>query len=765
VNPDPTAESSPLLAEIAALLRSLRKRIRGRLLWHGAGVCLAALLGATIAYYAADRTLVLPAPLRLLLTAAGTVGMAWLAWQYLVRPYRLDLSDPDVAITLEARFPNLRERLISAVQLGRVIQGGDPRNQSREMIARVVADATAAARTLTPAEVLTWRHAGRAWAAFALALLVALPGAIARSDSVAVFIRRALGANVPYPRLTTLHVELPASNEQYRIERTEDRATVTMAAGDDLPVLVRAEGVVPREVMLAIEGGRGMPAEVATAARPNGRFRHVFRRVTDGFRFHARGGDDDRGDLLVEVVTIRPPRVGTIRAALTYPEYTGKPPVVQEGGSIEAIEGSHVALEVLPLGEVASGRLQFQETGEVLELEQREVEDDGGRRTVLSGSFTVRKNDRYQVQLAGREGLRGPQAASYPIIVVPDAPPGGQLLWPQDDGLNVLIPGAILPLRAQVKDDFAVAEVVAELTVGDRSEPVRRTLALPAGRTSAAVTELIPLRGLLGPDATVKEGDSITLAVHVTDNRAPEPQTTKLPSRTLHVVELGDMERRIAGHFRRVRAEVEKALELQIDRRERLGALLGDREGAPAAELAAALTALQVGQGRIQSMAGRIHAELMRSFNLHLFNPIDEGAQAQPAIELFAARHADPDDGRALVAEYYRDLAAQRESGRIGPLGKFLDRILAMTVAADETAEKRAPGCSQQLAGARGDSAQLDGRLRTAHELQGRIVEVFEGLLAKLDEWNDFQDVISTTRALRDSQRDVQARTRSIRGK
>jgi hypothetical protein len=410
-----------------------------------------------------------------------------------------------------------------------------------------------------------------------------------------------------------------------------------------------------------------MPAQVATAGRAGGRFRHVFRRVTDGFEFHARGGDDDRGDLAVTVVTIRPPRVATIRAELTYPAYTGRAPVVQEGGSVEALENTAIRLEVSPLGEVASGRLLFQESGAQIELTPHEVEDDGGARRVFRAGFTAVKSDRYQVELVGHEGLRPPQGASYPIIVLPDAPPSGQLLLPQDDGLNLLLPNAVLPVRVLAKDDFSVRAIVAEITVGERQVPITRDMLAGAGppRSQLVTTTLVALPGLLGDDTAVKEGESLSLLVRLADNRAPEPHETKLPGRTLHVVGLSDLERRIAGHFRRVRTEVERALELQHERQQALRPVLEQAGSIAPAELAALLTGLQVGQGRLQSMAARIHVDLMRSFNIHLFNPVDEGAQVAAALALFTETHSDLDDTRALVPEFYRALAAQRGSGRI----------------------------------------------------------------------------------------------------
>ena len=69
----------------------------------------------------------------------------------------------------------------------------------------------------------------------------------------------------------------------------------------------------------------------------------------------------------------------------------------------------------------------------------------------------------------------------------------------------------------------------------------------------------------------------------------------------------------------------------------------------------------------------------------------------------------------------------------------------------------------QQLAGARSDANELDARLGASLDLQNQILAELEALLGRLDEWNEFQDVISTARALRDNQRDVQSRTKALR--
>ena len=53
---------------------------------------------------------------------------------------------------------------------------------------------------------------------------------------------------------------------------------------------------------------------------------------------------------------------------------------------------------------------------------------------------------------------------------------------------------------------------------------------------------------------------------------------------------------------------------------------------------------------------------------------------------------------------------------------------------------------------------------RTAVQ-QEKIAEALQQLLYRLEEWNDYQDMVQEARALRDRQRDLRIRTEELRGK
>jgi hypothetical protein len=96
-----------------------------------------------------------------------------------------------------------------------------------------------------------------------------------------------------------------------------------------------------------------------------------------------------------------------------------------------------------------------------------------------------------------------------------------------------------------------------------------------------------------------------------------------------------------------------------------------------------------------------------------------------------------------------------------------LDPILTMFQLTDDLATGDAPRVGRLLAKAqvaRGDGDRTP-LLVEARERQRAILTVLEQLLLRLEEWNDYQDLVQEVRALRDRQRDLQNRTEEARGK
>ncbi|MCR9245583.1 MAG: DUF4175 domain-containing protein [bacterium] len=762
---------------IEPLLGRQLDRLRRRYLFHGLGYVLLLPALAIGLFFALDHSLRLPVAVRLLHTAAVLAIAGYAIARFVVYPLSQRFSTLDVAQALERAFPELHQRLVSAVQLQ---QRGDVdlRNQSSAMIDRVVTEAAAAANQLPFERFFDGRRIRRVGGAATVAIAALLTGAVMAPTTARTFLLRQLGFHAEYPRQTYLSVQLPAESAKlHRVDtdgNADGVAELLLPAGGELHVVVSVNGVVPKEVFLDLTSLRSDESgndrrtgrrSVPMTPRPNDRFRHVFRKLSGAFEFHARGGDDENGDLIVRVRTVRPPQVATIRANITPPAYTGVDQVEQTGGAVEALIGSEVELFVTTTAAVQSATMAFLESGRRLDLEPTTIQDDSGATQALRTRFVVQGPDRYQIELRGGNDLENPDPGTYPISALKDYAPVGRWLLP-GSGATLLVKDALLCVRTEVRDDFGLERVTLRIDRAGDTVREAELLTAPANGDrarpkNAVVTELFEVKDLLGSTG----GDGLSLALQVTDNRAPEAGTVELPRRIVQIVDGQQLAEAITKSFRRLREETTQALDIQIDRRLRLQEL-AEQENVSNVEFAQTLSAVEVGQSRVLSSCERLHDGLMNAFDIHLWNRLDPSPNALLAVDLYRAFSATLAEPLARAPEFYRDLIARRKAGTLGGMETALDPILQMIALADDLATTKVPAAARTLAEAQvAVASERAGLLERAQTEQQQIALTLQQLLDRLEEWNDYQDTVQEARALRDRQRDLQMRTEELRGK
>ena len=107
------------LHEITARLDRIRAAIRKLYLLDGAGRLLIAVGAFVLATFILDWFFILPPGVRVLFLIAGLAGFAWIAARRIARPMAVPISDDDLALFVERHYPDLNDRLISALQLSR----------------------------------------------------------------------------------------------------------------------------------------------------------------------------------------------------------------------------------------------------------------------------------------------------------------------------------------------------------------------------------------------------------------------------------------------------------------------------------------------------------------------------------------------------------------------------------------------------------------------------------------------------------------------
>ncbi|MFV0442764.1 MAG: hypothetical protein ACK5Q5_04240 [Planctomycetaceae bacterium] len=326
--------SAPIPAEITTVLDQLRTRIR-RYIWIEGLALVVALIGALFWFsFTADVAWFQISKLELPLwfrrsfatISFGLIGAALLAW--LVFRLRRSFKLKALALVLEKHFPQLDDRLVTAVELAGQADTKD-NAVSRAMLQRTVSDASAAVRQLDLTSVFDSRPLRRAVLAAAVMAVSILGLGVANASAMRRWFDAYIVGNESYwdpYRRSEMSVQVVAQPGD-RIREFDADNHYKHARGADLTLLVTvANGKqVPAQVTLRHRsyGANGSSRGSVTMSRVGDRqFRHTLARVIDPHELWIFGGDyTNRTPFQIDVV--EPPKVERIELLADYPSYTG----------------------------------------------------------------------------------------------------------------------------------------------------------------------------------------------------------------------------------------------------------------------------------------------------------------------------------------------------------------------------------------------------------------------------------------------------------
>ena len=107
------------LADIKKRLNELRSKVSTALFVDGSARIAGVILGVVATSFLLDRVFKLEAIARGVLLFAAVGGLAWVVWRYLIHRMTQVPDEDPLAVAVERRFPELKDRLISAIQLAR----------------------------------------------------------------------------------------------------------------------------------------------------------------------------------------------------------------------------------------------------------------------------------------------------------------------------------------------------------------------------------------------------------------------------------------------------------------------------------------------------------------------------------------------------------------------------------------------------------------------------------------------------------------------
>ncbi len=539
--------------DLQRLLQQLRGRIRKYVLLEGIALTLAAFaslfwvsFGLDHAWFAVSR-LELPVWFRatfdvLVLSLVTFAIVSWIGLR-LFRSFRLKA----LALVLERRFPQLDDRLVTAVELAS--GKADANSQlSRAMMMRTIDDVAREASQLDLNDVFNPQPLRRAFVG-AVVLFASIGGlAIVNGTALATWKDSFLDLDAQYwQRQFELNVKVIAQPGDLVREFRDGQYKHPRGADLALMIEVPEGKLVPETVQLKYRLAEGRGGGTVLCSKVGERqFRHAIAGLLDDVEFWIYGGDFV-SRLPYRVNVVDAPHLDRIELASFYPDYTGitnpesKPN--QPLRTIVPVRGTQVSLPVetefilqgqsnKPLKQVriqmASRELVLDvttsgTTGKLIErndeTQKADVVDinvanwisstrtqvavpllvsslqtDAAKSRLASlneqlGTLVVPPDTQLRIYLEDTDEILTPEPARVLISGVVDQPP---VVETKLRGIGTSITRkASIPILGRVSDDYGLADVRFEFQINDAPEWTRRVLevGLPTDASKAVPRE------------------------------------------------------------------------------------------------------------------------------------------------------------------------------------------------------------------------------------------------------------------------------------
>lgn len=467
-------------------LGNLRHRLRAWLVLRGVAMLAATVTALVFLSLLVDRLARLDLAQRGVLLAVMLAVVGYVLIRYLLRPLLHTLSEDGLCLQVEARAPELKSILISALQIDRT-SGASTAGVSTSLAGETIRAGEQAAAKLKVANFINQTGRRRNVALLSATLAVLACAALAFPSTMRTwFSRNVRLSNVSWPRETTLTISGVVDGR------------LGVPVGDDLMLRVDADpgGVVPRRVTARhrpLRGGRGDTRAMAMIG--GNHFQLEYEAVREPFLVRVHG-NDHRTDW-VTVEPLERPEVLDLRFIVRPPAYVGTEqrelPTGQSAYRILAGSALTVKATVShPLREVTLARNDAPVRSEPLR---------NARSFAVELAPTELQDGRYALQLRDRRDITLQAPLRFTVRLVEDRTPDVRL---DVTGVGALVlAGAVLPVEVSIEDDFDVAStrlLCTTVAPGEEEE----------GGAKIEIPGLAPL--VDGPAAEVRHDSSIELS-------------------------------------------------------------------------------------------------------------------------------------------------------------------------------------------------------------------------------------------------------------
>src|SRR4051794_7175768 len=481
--------------ELVDVIRRVRNRWRARLALRGAVVVVAGTVLALLLSASGLESFRFSAPAIITFRIVIVAVFVSLLLYGLVWPLRRRVTDAQVAMYLEECDPTLEAAIISAVE---ATAGGGSEAHSPRLVDKLVEQAITQCRALDHGRAIertsVQRHAGALAAIAAItALAVAFgPAYLRHGLSALLVISRSAEASSPYS------IEVTPGNTK-------------VPRGADQPVTAKLVGFTSSDVSVMMRAGANGSFDRVPliASTQPGAFEGMLFHLEKETEYYVESNGVRSGKFTLSVVDL--PTVKDLDLEYRFPAYTGLAPRPAEGGDVAAIRGTEVVLHVVPTMATPDGKILLSEGGALPLTRQA----DGS----LTGSFPIKTQGFYRIELTGPHGEKVEASPQYTIDVIDDQPPSVHFTKPGRD--SQASPVEELFLEARADDDFGVKSLQLSYSVNGGAA---KTVNLFSG--GKPLTEVSAGHTIYLEELNLKPGDFVSYFAKASDTDAVQGSKT-----------------------------------------------------------------------------------------------------------------------------------------------------------------------------------------------------------------------------------------------
>ncbi len=425
---------------ILTKLELFARRRRQLILWRGALLGSAWLLGLMLVVAGVDWVLVLPDEARWALSGVAYLAVLVVLWRGCIKPLLYAPGPRQLARLVEHADPRLREDLLSAVELG---EGGGEED-SAQFRRLVQEDVAARMEGVEMERLLPFGLLSKQWRALAAAVLLVVGGCALTGFQLGTLMMRALVPMMNLARVSRFQIEVlkPSAGDMAVPFGEPVPLQVSVSGGEVKRVLLETfTKAAGREVvaMAAGDGGAGFFSASVQVDREDVEYRiRAGDAMTRRFRLHASGRPQV---LAFEKRFELPAYVGGVREAK------------EEHGDLVALEGSRAVLRLQADQPVAKAELRVEQGNRKYEVPLK-IEEG----TRLVGELPMDASGSYRVFLqAAATGFENRFSPEYAIRAEPDLVPEVELVAPAKDLLSAV--NEQLLVKGRAADDVGLAKL------------------------------------------------------------------------------------------------------------------------------------------------------------------------------------------------------------------------------------------------------------------------------------------------------------------